>query len=93
MRKIRVFQEDAYLSLDYGDQSGEIYRKTPGGITRERVPIERGEPLLREIRSFVECAATGRRPAVTGQEAADALDLALRITALIERGGGRGPVA
>src|SRR4029079_5744730 len=28
MRKIRVFQEDAYLSLDYQNQSGEIYRKT-----------------------------------------------------------------
>ncbi|HLQ38176.1 MAG TPA: Gfo/Idh/MocA family oxidoreductase, partial [Planctomycetota bacterium] len=26
MRKIRVFQEDAYLSLDYEKQSGEIYR-------------------------------------------------------------------
>jgi len=88
MRKIRVFQGDAYLSLDYGDQSGEIYRKGPQGIVREKVPIEKGEPLKRELQSFVECAALGRKPAVSGQEAADALDLALRITALIEAGGG-----
>lgn len=88
MRKIRVFQEDAYLSLDYGDQSGEIYRKGPKGIARDKVPIEKGEPLKRELQSFVECAATGRRPAVSGQEATDALELALRITALIEAGGG-----
>ena len=36
MRKIRVFQEDAYLSLDYQNQSGEIYRRGPAGIARER---------------------------------------------------------
>src|SRR4029077_12335595 len=33
MRKIRVFQEDAYLSLDYQNQSGEIYRRSETGIT------------------------------------------------------------
>src|SRR5439155_8591324 len=32
MRKIRVFQEDAYLSLDYQNQTGEIYRRSGGGI-------------------------------------------------------------
>ncbi len=32
MRKIRVFQEDAYLSLDYQNQSGEIYRRSATGI-------------------------------------------------------------
>src|SRR5713101_9941976 len=40
MRKIRVFQEDAYLSLDYEKQSGEIYRRESGKITRDKVPIE-----------------------------------------------------
>ena len=95
-REIRVFQDDAYLSLDYGAQTGEIYRKTLLGIARDEVAIEKGEPLRRELQSFLECAATGRRPAVSGQEAADALDLALRITALIESGGGGatlGPLA
>lgn len=33
MRKIRVFQEDAYLSLDYGAQSGHIYRLAEEGET------------------------------------------------------------
>src|ERR1700704_3065882 len=41
MRKIRVFQEDAYLSLDYQNQSGEIYRRSNGQITREAVEIEK----------------------------------------------------
>src|SRR5882672_4941422 len=41
MRKIRVFQEDAYLSLDYQNQTGEIYRKVGGGIERAEVEIEK----------------------------------------------------
>src|SRR6266566_2747085 len=41
MRKIRVFQEDAYLSLDYQNQSGEIYRRVDGRIARDKVAVER----------------------------------------------------
>ncbi len=66
MRKIRVFQEDAYLSLDYQNQSGEIYRRVGGRITRERVEIEHEEPLKRQLTSFIECASTGRQPRVSG---------------------------
>jgi len=84
MRKIRVFQENAYLSLDYQNQSGEMYRRTSEGLTREEVEIERGEPLQRELASFVECAATGRAPKVSGFQAAAALELAVEITKRIE---------
>jgi predicted dehydrogenase len=80
MRKIRVFQEDAYLSLDYEKQSGEIYRREAGKITRDKVEIERGEPLKRELSAFVECASTGRAPRVSGFQAAAALELAVEIT-------------
>jgi predicted dehydrogenase len=80
MRKIRVFQEDAYLSLDYQSQSGEIYRRSGGRITRDKVEIERQEPLKRELSSFVECATTGREPTVTGPQATAALELAVKIT-------------
>src|ERR1700692_1735029 len=66
MRKIRVFQEDAYLSLDYEKQSGEIYRGEAGKISREKVAIDREEPLKRELVSFIECATTGREPLVSG---------------------------
>jgi predicted dehydrogenase len=80
MRKIRVFQEDAYLSLDYEKQSGEIYRRESGKITRDKVPIEREEPLRQQLISFVECAATGREPKVSGFQATAALELAVDIT-------------
>ena len=84
MRKIRVFQEDAYLSLDYQNQSGEIFRRTATGIERDQVEIERDEPLKRQLASFIECAATGRAPKVSGFEATAALELAVDITARIE---------
>lgn len=80
MRKIRVFQENAYLSLDYQNQSGEMYRRTPEGLTKEAVEIEREEPLKRQLVSFIECAATGRAPKVSGFQAAAALELAVEIT-------------
>ncbi len=84
MRKIRVFQEDAYLSLDYQAQSGEIYRRRDGTITREAVEIEREEPLKQQLASFIECAATGRQPKVSGFQAAAALELAVEITNRIQ---------
>jgi predicted dehydrogenase len=80
MRKIRVFQEDAYLSLDYQTQSGEIYRRDGRQITREPVAIEKEEPLQRQIASFVDCAMTGGEPKVSGSHAAAALELAVEIT-------------
>ncbi len=84
MRKIRVFQGDAYLSLDYQDQSGWIYRKDGMEIAREEVEVERDEPLKCELASFVECAARGEQPKVSGQQGAAALDIALEITRIIE---------
>ena len=87
MRKIRVFQEDAYLSLDYEKQSGEIYRRESGKITRHKVPIEREEPLKQQLLSFVECASTGREPKVSGFQATAALELAVEITKRIASGG------
>ena len=84
MRKIRVFQGDAYLSLDYQDQSGWIYRKDGMEIAREEVEVERDEPLKCELASFVECAARGEQPKVSGQQGAAALDIALEITQIIE---------
>ena len=84
MRKIRVFQEDAYLSLDYQNQTGEIYRRSATGISRDEVEIEREEPLKRQLASFIECAATGRAPKVSGFQATAALELAVEITKRID---------
>jgi len=87
MRKIRLFQEDAYLSLDYEKQAGEIYRLENGKITRDKVPIEREEPLKQQLVSFIECASTGRQPRVSGFQATAALELAVEITKRIASSG------
>jgi predicted dehydrogenase len=88
IRKIRVFQENAYLSLDYQKQDGVMYGLRDGlkgkEIVREKVEIQRGEPLKIELESFLECARAGAKPKVSGHEAADALDIALEITRRIE---------
>lgn len=83
MRKIRVFFEDAYVSLDYQDQSGVLHRKSATGISREELGIEKGDALTNELASFVSCVRDHGQPRVTGAHAAEALKLATRITRMI----------
>ena len=90
LRKLRVFQGDAYLSLDYQAQEGKIYRREGMEIVCEDVTVEKDEPLKLELAAFAECARHGLRPRVGGREAAAALDLAMRITRLIEEGQAKG---
>lgn len=80
MRKIRVFQDDGYLSLDYQEQTGEMYWKEGGTIQKAKVEVEKDEPLKLELAAFVESVREGKTPAVTGQQGADALAIALEIT-------------
>lgn len=70
LRKIRVFQSDTYVSLDYMNQTGQLCRKTAGGIQVEAVPIEKGEPLANELASFVSCVRERGNPVVTGRRSA-----------------------
>lgn len=85
MRKIRVFQNNAYLSLDYQAQSGEIFLKQAGGIHREDVPIHNHNALLMEIEDFVTCVrcaqdGEGRTtPKVSGESGLRALEIAIAI--------------
>lgn len=79
VRKIRVFQEDAYISLDYQRQTGEIYRRQTGRIEKDKVPIEKSNALDIELASFIDCVRTKGRPVVSGEWAAAALRLAADI--------------
>lgn len=80
MRKIRVFQEDAYISLDYVKQAGIIYRKADGRIASAPVPTERAEPLKLELESFFSSIRTGSHPAVSAEQGKRALEIAMEIT-------------
>ncbi len=86
MRKLRVFQEDCYLSLDYQGQSGNIHWREGMEIKRAEVEVEPGEPLRLELEAFVNSAAEGALPAVSGQQGTAALAVALEITRLVNEG-------
>jgi len=83
LRKIRVFQDDGYLSLDYQEQAGEMYWKEGGEIRKAPVEVEKDEPLKLELSAFVESVRDGKTPAVTGQQGTDALAIAFKITEMI----------
>ncbi|NNG46216.1 MAG: Gfo/Idh/MocA family oxidoreductase [Deltaproteobacteria bacterium] len=85
-RKIRIFQEDAYVSMDFVEHNIQVYRRIfpqgPGGlpeITGEVLETEKGDALRDEIHSFVECAKTGATPRVSGADGLAALEVAFRI--------------
>lgn len=80
MRKIRIFLKNAYISLDYVDQKAFMYRKGLIAITKESIPIEKEEPLKKELESFVDCVLLDKPPVVSGVEAREALRVALEIT-------------
>ncbi|MDD5130322.1 MAG: Gfo/Idh/MocA family oxidoreductase [Candidatus Omnitrophica bacterium] len=79
MRKIRIFQENTYISLDYKNAEACVYRKLADKITKERLPIEKEQPLQKELASFVDCVINKKEPLVSGPVARDALEVALTI--------------
>jgi predicted dehydrogenase len=84
LRKIRVFQDDTYLSLDYMNQTGQLCRKTAAGIEAVDVPINKAEPLAAELQSFVNCIQNHNNPVVTGEHGTEALRLAVSICQIIQ---------
>ncbi|MDP8242722.1 MAG: Gfo/Idh/MocA family oxidoreductase [Candidatus Hinthialibacter antarcticus] len=84
-RKIRFFQSDAYLSLDYLVPELQIFRKSqaPDGSVRiehEKPKLTEREPLVAEIESFIECVVQKKRPVVSGEDGVRALNIAQQIT-------------
>jgi len=79
MRKIRIFQEDTYISLDYKEAKASVYKKDGLKISKEDLPIEKEEPLGKELQAFIDCVITGKEPLVSGPVARDALSVALEI--------------
>ena len=79
VRKMRIFQEDSYVSLDYVTQSAAVFKNTGNKIIKEKIPIKKKEPLKKELKSFIECVRTIRKPIVSGVEGRRALQVALEI--------------
>ncbi len=79
MRKIRIFQHDTYISLDYKEARACVYKKDRASISKEDLPIEKEESLQKELASFIDCLAEGKEPLVSGKVAREALKVALEI--------------
>jgi len=79
MRKIRMFQPNAYISLDYVKQEAAIYKKRLGKIVSQQIDIKKEQPLQKEIASFLQCVKTGKKPLASGEEGREALAVALEV--------------
>ena len=89
VRKIRFFQPDAYVSIDYAEQEAEGYRlKRREGQRPEiqggKLPVTRQEPLERELTDFVRAVVDKRRQLVSGEDGRRALALAQAIADKME---------
>jgi len=85
MRKIRIFQDDCYISIDYMAQEALIYKKINNRIVSEKIDIQKEAPLQKELASFIDCVANNKRPLVSGKEAYEALKVALDIVKKIHK--------
>jgi len=95
MRKIRIFDPNAYVSTDYSAQEVLVYSKKDGAIAPDAnpmehiaitsLPVRKEEPLKLELEAFVASIGDGNPPQVSGEDGLSALRLAWRIIDAIRK--------
>jgi predicted dehydrogenase len=95
-RKLRLFQDDAYVSIDLQQKELTIVRKAPvaasaapGQLSVEERSFEQGDALRCEIEACLRSIRAGRPPAVSGEDGLRALETAIRITGLVQGNGAK----
>ncbi len=88
VRKIRFFQQDAYLSIDTAAREVEMWRLVPQPsgaptIGGGKLEVAGDEALKGELEDFLGAVRDGRAPAVSGEQGRAALALATRIVELM----------
>lgn len=90
-RKMRLFQHDAYITIDFQNKKVGVHRKGTGelypgvaNINSEEQAFEQGDALRAEIESFLDCIQHDRRPKVDGNAGLNALKTAIEITHLLK---------
>src|SRR5579859_7163525 len=85
-RRLRLFQDDAYVSLDLQQKILTVIRKGAGmgadgmpQVAIDENTYEQGDALKDEIDAFLASAATGCAPAVSGEDGLLALRTAVSI--------------
>jgi predicted dehydrogenase len=90
-RKLRIFQKESYISLDYANSALKIYkRKAPvikslKDVEILRPTLSKVEPLFNEQQHFLDCIRHNRKPWPSGEHGIEALKLALQISDELER--------
>lgn len=91
-RKMRLFQTNSYLSIDYHQKQLAVFQKGEGelfpgipDIVRHQSIFEPSDALLEEIKAFVTCIEQDKDPVVTGEDGCAALETATQITNLIHQ--------
>ncbi|MFV2059566.1 MAG: Gfo/Idh/MocA family oxidoreductase [Gammaproteobacteria bacterium] len=91
-RKMRLFQHDAYIAIDFQNKKLGIHRKGDGemhpgvsNIESEEQIFEQGDALFSEIESFLNAIANKTTPVVSGEDGRLALETALKITELLKK--------
>jgi len=91
-RKMRIFQRDAYITLDFQNRkllvakkgSGELFPGVPNVKVDER-ELGQADALKNEIESFIAAIREGKQPKVSGREGKQALETALKINVSLKR--------
>ncbi len=85
-RRMRIFQPDAYITLDFQNKKVAVFRKGEGemfpgipNVAIDQRELGQGDVLKTEIESFLQAVATKKKPVVTGEDGRRALETALRI--------------
>lgn len=90
-RKLRAFQKDSYISLDYGNTALKVYRKKSPVIKSLKdveylsPKLSSTDPLRNEHQHFLDCIRHNRKPWPSGERGVEALKLALQISEELDR--------
>jgi predicted dehydrogenase len=91
-RKLRIFQDDAYLSIDLQQKVLTVIRKkdaapveSPAQVSIEEDSFDQGDALLAEIEAFLRSVRDGSPPVVSGEDGLRALETAMQITRLVQQ--------
>jgi predicted dehydrogenase len=88
VRKLRLFQPQQYLSLDYGRQDLAIFSVAGGQIGFEQAPVTKSEPLRLQLEAFLDSVETRKSPKTSGPAARQSLGAALAILDKIKEHSG-----
>ena len=85
LRRFRVFQEDCYISMDYGKHFGMVLKRNRIGLARKDVNLDEKNALAAELEDFILAVNRSRmtgtlcQPKVPGEQGLRALKLAVAI--------------